>query len=73
MNAPDSFNTALDALHRDMADANMAPTWKYVSDFVAKEPRVGFRPWLWRWNDCGSTACWCCGRWWGWLRQPRWR
>ena len=51
MNAPDSFNTALDALHRDMAAANMAPTWKYVSDFVAKEPRVGFRPWLWRWND----------------------
>ena len=51
MNAPDSFQTDLDALHEDMARANMAPTWKYVSDFVAKEPRVGFRPWLWRWND----------------------
>lgn len=29
----------------------MAPTWKYVSEFVAREPRVSYRPWLWRWDD----------------------
>ena len=51
LNAPDPYHQALEALHQDMAAANMAPTWKYVSDFVAKEPRVGFRPWLWRWDD----------------------
>lgn len=51
MNAPDHYQSALEALHVDMRRANMAPTWKYVSDFVAKEPRVGFRPWLWRWGD----------------------
>jgi len=51
MNAPESFRQALEALHADLARANMAPTWKYVADFVAKEPRVGFRPWLWRWDD----------------------
>lgn len=44
-------NDSLDQLHADMADANVAPTWKYVSDFVAKEPRVSYRPWLWRWDD----------------------
>lgn len=41
----------LEELHFDLAAANMAPTWKYVSDFVAVEPRVNYRPWLWRWDD----------------------
>jgi gentisate 1,2-dioxygenase len=42
---------SLHQLHADLAKANLAPTWKYVSEFVAKEPRVSYRPWLWRWND----------------------
>lgn len=44
-------NDSLDQLHADLASGNLAPTWKYVADFVAKEPRVSYRPWLWRWND----------------------
>ncbi|MEC9268319.1 MAG: cupin domain-containing protein [Pseudomonadota bacterium] len=44
-------NDSLDLLHEDMRAANMAPTWKYISDFVTKEPRTSYRPWLWRWND----------------------
>jgi len=51
MNAPDRYQQDLETLHEDLAAANMAPTWKYVSEFVAKEPRVSFRPWLWRWDD----------------------
>lgn len=50
MNAP-LGNDSLDQLHEDLARANMAPTWKYVSEFVGREPRVGYRPWLWRWGD----------------------
>lgn len=42
---------ALEALHEAMAAANMAPTWKYVSEFVARQPRVHYRPFLWRWAD----------------------
>jgi gentisate 1,2-dioxygenase len=42
---------SLETLHEDMRRAHMAPTWKYVSDFVAKSPRVSYRPWLWKWND----------------------
>jgi gentisate 1,2-dioxygenase len=41
----------LDALHRDLAAAHLAPTWKYVSEFVSWEPRTSYRPWLWRWDD----------------------
>lgn len=44
-------NDTLDNLHADMRRANMAPTWKYISEFVSKEPNVMYRPWLWRWND----------------------
>ena len=44
-------NDSLDQLHVDMADANMAPTWKYISDFVSREPRETYRPWLWRWDN----------------------
>lgn len=44
-------NDSLEHLHVDLARANMAPTWKYVSEFVAREPRVSYRPWLWRWDD----------------------
>lgn len=40
----------LDRLHADMARANLAPTWKYVSEFVSREPRVSYRPWLWKWD-----------------------
>lgn len=44
-------NDSLEQLHADLALANMAPTWKYVADFVAREPRVSYRPWLWKWRD----------------------
>lgn len=44
-------NDTLDHLHEDMRAANMAPTWKYISEFVSKEPNVTYRPWLWRWDD----------------------
>lgn len=44
-------NDSLDLLHDDLAKANLAPTWKYVSEFVSKEPRVTYNPWLWRWDD----------------------
>lgn len=44
-------NDSLEKLHADLAAAHVAPTWKYVSEFVAREPRVSYRPWLWRWND----------------------
>jgi gentisate 1,2-dioxygenase len=44
-------NDSLDLLHADMAAANMAPTWVHVSEFVAPEPCVGYRPWLWRWGN----------------------
>ncbi len=44
-------NDSLDLLHADMAAANMAPTWVHVSEFVAREPAVTYRPWLWRWDD----------------------
>lgn len=44
-------NDSLDLLHADMAQANMAPTWVHVSEFVAKTPNVSYRPWLWRWDD----------------------
>jgi len=47
----DLRNDSLDQLHEDLANANMAPTWKYVSEFVAREPKVSYRPWLWRWDD----------------------
>jgi gentisate 1,2-dioxygenase len=43
-------NDSLDLLHADLAAAYMAPTWVHVSEFVAVEPRVGYRPWLWRWD-----------------------
>lgn len=41
----------LELLHEEIAHANMTPTWKYVSDFVSKEPRTSYRPWLWKWDD----------------------
>ncbi|MGN6461962.1 MAG: 5-aminosalicylate 1,2-dioxygenase [Pseudolabrys sp.] len=44
-------NDSLDLLHDDLAAAHMAPTWKYVSEFVSREPRTSYRPWLWRWDD----------------------
>jgi gentisate 1,2-dioxygenase len=44
-------NDSLELLHRDLAAAHLAPTWKYVSEFVSREPRVSYRPWLWRWDD----------------------
>lgn len=44
-------NDSLESLHADMARANMAPTWVHVSQFVAKQPRVSYRPWLWKWAD----------------------
>jgi len=50
MNAT-NYTAALEALHSDLSAAHMAPTWKYVSEFVAREPRVSYRPWLWRWDD----------------------
>ena len=43
---PDS----LDRLHEDMARACLAPTWKYVSEFVSVTPRVSYRPFLWKWD-----------------------
>ncbi len=45
------YDTELETLHRDMAAKNMAPTWKYIPDFVSKEPKPPFRPWLWKWAD----------------------
>jgi gentisate 1,2-dioxygenase len=48
--SPD-FDEALESLHEELSAANLAPTWKYVSEFVAKQPKVSYRPWLWRWND----------------------
>jgi gentisate 1,2-dioxygenase len=51
MNVEVSINDSLEQLHDDLAAANLAPTWKYVAEFVAMEPRVSYRPWLWRWND----------------------
>jgi gentisate 1,2-dioxygenase len=44
-------NDSLELLHADLAQANMAPTWVYVSEFVAASPRVSYRPWLWRWDN----------------------
>jgi gentisate 1,2-dioxygenase len=44
-------NDSLELLHRDLAAGHLAPTWKYVSEFVSREPRVSYRPWLWRWDD----------------------
>jgi gentisate 1,2-dioxygenase len=44
-------NDSLDLLHADLAAAHMAPTWVHVSEFVAAEPRVSYRPWLWHWDD----------------------
>ena len=44
-------NDSLELLHADLAQANMAPTWVYVSEFVAAAPRVSYRPWLWRWDN----------------------
>jgi gentisate 1,2-dioxygenase len=44
-------NDSLDQLHADMAAGHMAPTWVHVSEFVAAQPRVFYRPWLWRWDD----------------------
>lgn len=44
-------NDSLELLHEDLAKAHMAPTWKYVADFVSREPRTNYRPWLWRWDD----------------------
>lgn len=41
----------LERLHEELAAANMAPTWKYVSEFVSREPRTHYRPWIWKWND----------------------
>ncbi len=41
----------IERLHRDMAAAQLAPTWKYVKDFVAVAPRVTYRPYLWKWDD----------------------
>lgn len=51
MDRADRRNDSLDALHADMATSDMAPTWVYVSEFVAKQPRVSYRPWLWKWQD----------------------
>ncbi len=45
---------SLDRLHDDMDRANLAPTWKYVSEFVARSPRVAYRPFLWKWDDVVS-------------------
>lgn len=42
-------NDSLDRLHADMARAHLAPTWKYVSEFVPATPRVSYRPFLWKW------------------------
>src|SRR5262249_23947214 len=46
-----SSNDSLELLHTDMARAHMAPTWVHLSEFVAKEPRVSYRPFLWKWRD----------------------
>jgi len=46
-----AYDQALNALHEDMRKRNMAPTWKYIADFVSKEPRTSYRPWLWKWDD----------------------
>jgi gentisate 1,2-dioxygenase len=43
-------NDSLDLLHSDMAAANMAPTWVYVSEFASAIPRVSYRPFLWKWD-----------------------
>jgi gentisate 1,2-dioxygenase len=52
MNMSDADIAAkLEVLHEDMRRANMAPTWKYVSEFVAKSPRVSYRPFIWKWGD----------------------
>ncbi len=42
---------SLDSLHTDMEAAHMAPTWKYISSFITREPNVSYRPWLWKWDD----------------------
>ncbi|HWK60575.1 MAG TPA: cupin domain-containing protein [Eoetvoesiella sp.] len=42
---------SLERLHEDLEAANMAPTWKYISSFISKSPRVGYRPWLWKWDE----------------------
>lgn len=47
----DFRNDSLDQLHADLEAANLAPTWLYVSEFVSKQPRVSYRPWLWRWGN----------------------
>lgn len=44
-------NDSLDLLHEDMRRANMVPTWKYISEFVSREPRQSYRPWLWKWGN----------------------
>lgn len=41
----------LERLHEDMAHANLAPTWKHVSEFVSVAPRVKYRPFLWKWQN----------------------
>ncbi len=48
---PVEFEAQLEALHAELAAANMAPTWKYVSEFVSRQPRTSYRPWLWKWHD----------------------
>ena len=40
----------LERLHADMELARLVPTWKYVADFVSREPLVSYRPWLWKWD-----------------------
>ncbi|MGE0503417.1 MAG: cupin domain-containing protein [Rhizobiaceae bacterium] len=44
-------NDSLEQLHADLEAAHMAPTWKYIADFVSREPRKSYRPWLWKWDD----------------------
>lgn len=51
MNSKPLRNDSLEQLHDDLSAANMAPTWKYIADFVSKEPKATYRPWLWRWDD----------------------
>jgi gentisate 1,2-dioxygenase len=47
----DRRDDALETLHAAMAAAHLAPTWKYVSEFVPAAPRVTYRPYLWKWHD----------------------
>ncbi|NYT68212.1 5-aminosalicylate 1,2-dioxygenase [Pusillimonas noertemannii] len=42
---------ALETLHQELEAAYMAPTWKYISSFISKTPKVNYRPWLWKWDD----------------------